>query len=176
MVLTAACPAVAGLCAVLAAKLHRAGFGADVIAVTSALSRPPSAVRGRAVVADSPVRRGRWRSAGAVGRAPDSRGAPGPAGQGDRGVPRRTRRRRQSLYAIAVFVVSVAAAACSGAPPPARHAAKPAHPRAAGTARSVAGAGNIRAQNALPGDRYWRITHPAHLYQLEGFADHADVL
>jgi hypothetical protein len=40
----------------------------------------------------------------------------------------------------------------------------------------VAGAGNIRAQNALPGDRHWRITHPAHLYQLEGFADHADVL
>jgi N,N-dimethylformamidase beta subunit-like protein len=81
---------------------------------------------------------------------------------------------------MAVLLVCLLAAACSGAPPPARHAAKPAHPRAtssaAGTAQGMAEAGNIRAQNALPGDPHWRITHPAHLYQLEGFADRADVL
>ena len=32
------------------------------------------------------------------------------------------------------------------------------------------------SENALPGDPSWRITHPGHLYQLEGFADRADVL
>src|SRR5260370_7612831 len=89
MVLTAACRAVAGLCAVLTAKLHRAGFGADVTAVTSALSRPPSAIRVRTVAADSPARRGRWGSAGAGGWPLDGCGAPGPAGQRDQGLPRR---------------------------------------------------------------------------------------
>src|SRR5260370_35187664 len=89
MVLTAACRAVAGLCAVLTAKLHRAGFGADVTAVTSALSRPPSAIRVRTVAADSPARRGGWGSAGAVGGPRDSCGGPGPCGQGGRGVPGR---------------------------------------------------------------------------------------
>jgi len=69
----------------------------------------------------------------------------------------------------------VAAAACTGAPPPARHAAIPA-PGAAGTAQSPAVAEDIRAQNALPGDPRWRVTHPAHLYQLEGFTDRTDVL
>ena len=42
--------------------------------------------------------------------------------------------------------------------------------------QSIAVPENIRAQNALPGDPHWRITHPAHLYQLQGFADHTDVL
>ena len=69
----------------------------------------------------------------------------------------------------------VTAAACTGAPPPARHAAMPA-PGAAGTAQSPAVAEDIRAQNALPGDPRWRVTHPAHLYQLAGFTDRADVL
>ena len=69
----------------------------------------------------------------------------------------------------------VAAAACTGAPPPARHAAIRAH-GAASTAPSPAVAEDIRAQNALPGDPRWRVTHPAHLYQLEGFTDRTDVL
>ena len=91
--------------------------------------------------------------------------------------------RRRGLYGRAVLLMSVlAAVACTAAPPPA-HAAKPARPRAtstapnpASTAPNPAVAGNIRAQNALPGDPRWRITDPAHLYQLQGFADHADVL
>jgi len=69
----------------------------------------------------------------------------------------------------------VATAACTRAAPPARHAAVRAH-RAGSTAQSLAVAEDIRAQNALPGDPRWRVTHPAHLYQLEGFTDRTDVL
>ena len=84
---------------------------------------------------------------------------------------------RRSVYGIAVLVMTVlAAVACTAAPPPAQHAAKPARPRATSTAPNLAVAENIRAQNALPGDPHWRITDPAHLYQLQGFADHTDVL
>ena len=73
----------------------------------------------------------------------------------------------------------LAAVACSGAPPHAHHAAPHAAPRAsraASPAQSPAAAGNTRAENALPGDPRWRITHPGHLYQLEGFTDRTDVL
>ena len=61
----------------------------------------------------------------------------------------------------------LAAAACTGTLP-ARHAAAPRAPRAA--APTV-----IPAENARPGDPNWRITHPGHLYQLEGFTDRTDV-
>jgi hypothetical protein len=64
------------------------------------------------------------------------------------------------------------AAGCSAAPPPAHRAAPPAH---GGAARGRPAAGAI-AENALPGDPHWRITHPARLYQLQGFADRTDVL
>jgi hypothetical protein len=69
----------------------------------------------------------------------------------------------------------LAAVACTSAPTPARHAAPPAHPPVTRTTPNPAVAGNIRAQNALPGDPHWRITDPAHLYQLQGFADRTDV-
>ncbi|MGD0604670.1 MAG: N,N-dimethylformamidase beta subunit family domain-containing protein [Streptosporangiaceae bacterium] len=92
-------------------------------------------------------------------------------------MSRRTPDRWWSRPGGAVLLLSVlAAVACTGAPPPARHAAPRSHPPATRTAPDLAAAGNIRAQNALPGDPHWRITDPAHLYQLEGFADHTDVL
>jgi len=69
----------------------------------------------------------------------------------------------------------LAAVACTAAPPAARPAAPPPHPWSTRTTPDLVAAGNTRAQNALPGDPHWRITDPAHLYQLEGFADHADV-
>ena len=76
---------------------------------------------------------------------------------------------RRSWHGIAVLVMTaLAAVACTAAPPPAHHAAKPAHPQAASTAQKLAAAENIRAQNALAGDPGWQITHPGHLYQLEG--------
>ena len=72
---------------------------------------------------------------------------------------------------IALVLVSVLlAVTCSGAPPAARHAAG-----RAGLARSPAASGPTRSP-AASGDPGWRITHPSHLYQLEGFADHTDVL
>jgi len=76
---------------------------------------------------------------------------------------------------VITVLVACLAAACTGAPPPARHAAMRA-PGAPGTAQGPAVAGDIRAQNALPGDPRWRVTHPAHLYQLGGFTDRAGVL
>jgi hypothetical protein len=80
------------------------------------------------------------------------------------------------LHRIAAVLASVlAAAACTGAPTAPHHAAERAR-RTTGSAQSLAVAENIRAQNALPGDPHWRITHPGHLYQLQGFADHTDVL
>jgi hypothetical protein len=84
---------------------------------------------------------------------------------------------RRPLYGIAVLVMTVlAAVACTAAPPPAHHAAQAGTPRPTSTAPNLAVAEDIRAQNALPGDPHWRITDPAHLYQLQGFADHTDVL
>src|SRR5579864_4830438 len=100
-------------------------------------------------------------------------GVPCPPGRADRNGPRRAGERRPVL-GITVLVACLAAAACTGAPPPARHAAVPAH--RASTAQSPAAAEDIRAQNALPGDPRWRVTHPAPLYQLGGFTDRADVL
>jgi hypothetical protein len=82
---------------------------------------------------------------------------------------------RNGWVGIAVLLAIVLAAACSGSPRPAHHVAQGAR-RAASTAPSPTATANIRAQNTLPGDPHWRITHPGHLYQLEGFADRADVL
>src|SRR5712691_2894619 len=75
---------------------------------------------------------------------------------------------RRSLAGLAVLVASILAAACSG-PPPAHHAAHDAAHDAARQARPG-------ASTAVAGDPGWRITHPGHLYQLAGFADHTDVL
>ena len=87
-----------------------------------------------------------------------------------------TRAGRRPLYLVTALLLSAfAAAACTGAPPPAQHAA-PRTSRAVSGAQRLALAENIPAQNALPGDPHWRITDPAHLYQLQGFADHTDVL
>ena len=73
---------------------------------------------------------------------------------------------RRSWSRVALLAACVlAVAACTGTPP-VRHAAAPRAPLAA-TATP--------AENARPGDPNWRITHPGHLYQLEGFADRADV-
>ena len=65
------------------------------------------------------------------------------------------------------------AVACSGVPP-AHPAARHTAPRA--TRMAVPAAAGTPVENARPGDPGWRITHPGHLYQLEGFADRADVL
>ncbi len=70
---------------------------------------------------------------------------------------------RRSLAGLAVLVATILAAACSG--PPAHHAAHDAARQA-----------RPGASTAVAGDPGWRITHPGHLYQLEGFADHTDVL
>ena len=77
---------------------------------------------------------------------------------------------------IAGVACVLAAVACSGAPPAAHHAA-PRTPRATAPTQSPAPttAGTV-GQNALTGDPGWRITHPGHLYQLQGFADRTDVL
>ena len=69
------------------------------------------------------------------------------------------------LAACALAVVACTAPPPAPPPPPPRASRAPA-PAAAGTP----------AENALPGDPRWRITHPGHLYQLEGFADRTDVL
>ncbi len=77
---------------------------------------------------------------------------------------------RRWLPGIAVLLGGILAA-CSA--PPASHAA-PAATRAPRPAASSAATGTVQ-QNALAGGPHWRITHPAHLYQLEGFADRAGV-
>ena len=88
-----------------------------------------------------------------------------------RARPPSARRPWPALVACVLAACALAVVACTAAPP-ARHAARPAAPRAS-RAPSPAG---TPAENALPGDPRWRITHPGHLYQLEGFADRADVL
>ena len=65
---------------------------------------------------------------------------------------------------VAAVVVGVLAAACTSPPRATGHSAG--HPR--GPAVTI--------ERAFTGDPHWRITHPARLYQLEGFADHTDVL
>lgn len=97
--------------------------------------------------------------------------AVGAASTPGRAAGRPARRARPCLIAVLLSGI-LAAAACSSAPPPAPQAAH----RAVSAAQSTGEAENIRAQNALPGDPNWRITHLSHLYQLEGFADHTDVL
>ena len=69
---------------------------------------------------------------------------------------------------IVLAACVLTAVACTSAAP-ARHAARPAAPR---TPRPVA----THAGTSLTGDPGWRITHPGHLYQLQGFADRTDVL
>ena len=63
-------------------------------------------------------------------------------------------------------------AACTGAPP-ARHATRPAVSRSTGPTGPPPTASPVGT--SLAGDPNWRITHPGHLYQLEGFTDRADV-
>jgi hypothetical protein len=80
----------------------------------------------------------------------------------------------RTLAAGAALLISLLAAACSGTAQPASHASPSATP-----ARAIGVSGNTQntqAENSLPGDPHWRITHPGHLYQLEGFADHTDVV
>ncbi len=74
---------------------------------------------------------------------------------------------RRSLAGIAMLLVSVLAAACSGTPHPARIAASQTRPATSPAPGPAVG--------GTTGDPDWRITHPGHLYQLEGFADRTDV-
>ncbi len=69
---------------------------------------------------------------------------------------------------IVLAACVLTAVACTSAAP-ARHAARPAAPRTPRPAATPAG-------TSLTGDPGWRITHPGHLYQLQGFADRTDVL
>jgi hypothetical protein len=93
-------------------------------------------------------------------------------------------RRWHGSAALAVVLsAAVLATACSGASRPDGHAAGQTGGQTAGQphaspsiAPNATVAENTRAENALPGDPQWRITHPGYLYQLEGFADHSDVL
>jgi len=74
--------------------------------------------------------------------------------------------------ALAVLL-AVLGTACSGTGQHAGQAtSRPS--TSAGAARDVTE--NTQAENARPGDPYWRITHPARLYQLAGFTDHSEVL
>ncbi|MGO8891572.1 MAG: N,N-dimethylformamidase beta subunit family domain-containing protein [Streptosporangiaceae bacterium] len=83
--------------------------------------------------------------------------------------PPSARRLRPALVACVLAACALAVVACTAVPP-----ARPAAPRA--TRAPAPAAAGTPAENALPGDPHWRITHPGHLYQLEGFADRADVL
>jgi hypothetical protein len=75
------------------------------------------------------------------------------------------------VLVASILVASILAAGCSG-PPPAHHAA---HNAAHNAAHDAARQARPGASTAAAGDPGWRITHPGHLYQLEGFADHTDV-
>jgi len=77
---------------------------------------------------------------------------------------------RRALAAAAVLAVA-AAAGCSGTP--ARLQQPPR--RAVATAAGRLAAGRAGPGISGPGDPGWRITRPAHLYQLEGYPDPADV-
>lgn len=77
------------------------------------------------------------------------------------------------LTALAVAIAASALAACSA------HAKTGGSGKTqTGTHANAAAAENesTAAENALPGDPHWRITHPGSLYQLEGYADRSDVL
>ena len=76
------------------------------------------------------------------------------------------------IVVAACVLTVVAVAACTGAPP-ARHATRPAVSRPTGPTGASPTASPVGA--SLAGDPNWRITHPGHLYQLEGFTDRADV-
>ena len=90
-------------------------------------------------------------------------------------MPARPPSARRPWPGIIVLVACVlAAVACTATLPPARRR-RPASAPGASPAQNPAAALNTRVQNALPGDPRWRITHPGHLYQLEGFTDRADV-
>ena len=87
-------------------------------------------------------------------------------------MPARPSARRSRIIVLVACVL--AAVACTHRCPPPR----PTPPRerpGPSPAQNPAAAFNTRVQNALPGDPSWRITHPGHLYQLEGFTDRADV-
>ena len=78
---------------------------------------------------------------------------------------------RTGLIAVlaACILAACALSACSGAPP-----ARPAATRAPAS-RAAASRDPGTPAAAPAGDPGWRITHPARLYQLEGFADRTDV-
>src|SRR5487761_656368 len=85
-------------------------------------------------------------------------------------------RARRAGALAALLLVGLIATACTATPPrPADPATGQPRPSAS-TAPNVNAADSTRAQNALPGDPHWRITHPGHLYQVEGFTDRSDVL
>ena len=73
--------------------------------------------------------------------------------------------------AVLLLACALAVAACTGTP-----AARPAPSRAGPTRAAASRAAASPAGPAAAGDPDWRITHPGHLYQLEGFTDRADVL
>src|SRR5579859_1889357 len=102
----------------------------------------------------------RRRRTGAAVRPLRRDGVACPPERADRSGPRRAGEGRRPVPGITVLVAClVATAACTGAPPPARHAAIRAH-GAPSTAQSLAVAEDIGAQNALPGDPRWRVIHP----------------
>ena len=75
------------------------------------------------------------------------------------------------IIVVAACVLTVIAVAACTSAPPARHTTRPAVSRSTGPPPTAGPAGS-----SLAGDPNWRITHPGHLYQLEGFTDRADVL
>jgi len=87
----------------------------------------------------------------------------------------RARQRWRTAPAVAALVALVLTAACSSPSRPSRQArARPG--QAQSSAQILSSAAQIRAENALPGDPGWRITHPGSERQVEGYADHTDVL
>jgi hypothetical protein len=94
------------------------------------------------------------------------------------GIPSRARRAIAGLAAVALLAACGSSAHGVSTEPAAAAAPSVASPAPAvdpGKLLAIPAA-DITAENAKPGAKSWRITHPAGPGQLEGFADHVSVL
>ena len=96
-------------------------------------------------------------------------------GAGGAGLTGLARLRWRTAPAVAALLTLALTAACSAPSRPSRQARARPSP-APSSAQILSSAAQTRAENALPGDPGWRITHPGSERQVEGYADHTDVL
>lgn len=98
------------------------------------------------------------------------------------GIPSRARRAVGALAAVALLAACGSTArAASATPvvataPPGSSAGPGVNPAAEAGKLLTVPAADITAENAKPGAKHWRLTHPAGPGELEGYADHVSVL